>query len=123
MGNIKLKNKPLVEAIFELKWDLQEMPGEYYFDPDYKMSIGRLYENLKDKYPTQEKLNTATMPDEIAGHVVQYRFRSAENDWPLVQIGPGIVTLNETEKYTWDEFKDNITRLIETLIEVRKKQR
>jgi uncharacterized protein (TIGR04255 family) len=119
MGNINLKNKPLVEAIFELKWKLHEMPGGYRFDKFYEISIGRLFEKLRSKYPFQEQLETVNMPDEIAGYVVQYRFRKAENDWPVVQIGPGIITLNETDKYVWKEFKENAKKLVDNLIQIR----
>jgi uncharacterized protein (TIGR04255 family) len=96
------------------------MPGGYHFDRFYKISIGRLYEKLKRNYPFQEQLDTANMPDEIAAYVVQFRFRKAENDWPVVQIGPGIITLNETKKYDWKKFKENASKLVDNLIQIRK---
>ena len=39
-----LKNKPLVEAIFGLKWELQEPQPEMKIDPHYKLLIGRFYD-------------------------------------------------------------------------------
>lgn len=36
---IRLKNKPLVEAILELKWQLQEGPGGMNVDPNYRLLL------------------------------------------------------------------------------------
>lgn len=80
-----LKNKPLVEAIFELRWDLQEPVPGIKIDPHYKLLIGRLYDKLNDEYPYHEQLPIAAMPDEILGHVVQHRFRRNKDEWPLIQ--------------------------------------
>jgi uncharacterized protein (TIGR04255 family) len=112
-----LENKPLVEAIFELRWKLQEPTPGVKIDPHYKILIGRAYDRVQDKYPFHEQLPTATMPDEIAGYVVQHRFRKAEDEWPLIQIGPGIITLNDTEGYIWGTFREGVSQVLETLFE------
>lgn len=112
-----LGNKPLVEAIFELKWDLQESVSGMGTDPYYKLLIGGIYERIKDEYPFHEQLPTATMPDELAAYVIQHRFRKNENGWPLIQIGPGIITFNDTEGYTWENFKESSIRMLNTLFE------
>jgi len=112
-----LKNKPLVEAIFELRWKLQEPAQGMKIDPHYKILIGRIYDRVKDEYPFHEQLPTATMPDEIAGYVVQHRFRKDKNKWPLIQVGPGIITLNDTEGYVWEDFEKRIRKLIDVLYE------
>ncbi len=112
-----LKKKPLVEAIFELKWELQEQKNKIKIDPHYKILIGRVYDRVKDDYPFYEQLSTATMPDEIAGYIVQHRFRKDKDEWPLIQIGPGIITLNETEKYFWKDFRKRISNLLEILFD------
>lgn len=118
MEKIILKNKPLVEAIFELRWQLKESQAGIKVDPNYKMLVGRVYERLKEEYPYSEQLPTATMPDEIAGYIVQYRFRKDKDRWPLVQIGPGIITLNDTEGYDWDDFVKRISEIITVLFEL-----
>ena len=118
--NIKnLKNKPLIEAIFELKWLLQE-PIEgvnLKIDPHYKLLIGRVYDRVKEEYPFHEQLTASNIPEEFAAYVVQHRFRKKEKGWPLNQIGPGIITLNDTSNYTWDDFKRRIKLLLDTLFE------
>lgn len=118
MEKIVLKNKPLVEAIFELKWQLKETRSSGRIDPNYRMLIGRLYERLKEEYPYPEQLPTAIIPDEIASYIVQYRFRRDKDKWPLIQIGPGIITLNDTEGYDWNDFEKRISELITVLFEL-----
>jgi uncharacterized protein (TIGR04255 family) len=82
---IELKNKPLVEAIFEIRWEL-EKSNLGLIDPNYKLIIGRIYDKLKAEYPYYEQLPTANIPDGIAEYITQHRFRTAENSWPLIQI-------------------------------------
>ena len=113
-----LKNKPLVEAIFELRWNLQEPAPGMKIDPHYKLLIGRLYDKLSDEYPFHEQLPAASMPDEIAGYIVQHRFRKDKDKWPLVQLGPGIITINDTEGYVWEDFEERITQAISILFKV-----
>ncbi len=113
-----LKNKPLVEAIFELRWNLQESAPGIKVDPHYKLLIGRLYDKLNDEYPFHEQLPAATMPDEIAGYIVQHRFRKGKDKWPLVQIGPGIITVNDTDGYIWEDFEKRIIQTFNILFEV-----
>jgi len=110
-----LKNKPLVEAIFELRWGLQESENEVKIDPHYKILIGSMYDKVKKKYPFHEQLPTASIPDEIAGYVVQHRFRKGEDEWPLIQIGPGVITLNYTEGYDWGDFEKMIVYALDAL--------
>lgn len=118
-----LKNKPLVEAIFELKWVLKKDKNGLMVDPNYKILIGTMYEKLKKEYPFHEQLPTAAMPDEIAEYMVQHRFRKVENGWPLVQIGPGIITVNDTEGYIWRDFEKIIIGAVRALLEADPKMK
>jgi len=113
-----LKNKPLVEAIFELRWTLNGSKTERKIDPNYKILIGRIYDKVKEEYPFYEQLPTSNIPDEMAEYVVQYRFRKDENKWPLIQIGPSIVTLNDTENYTWEDFEKRIDYMVEKILDL-----
>lgn len=112
-----LQNKPLVEAIFELRWKLQKSDDSinpsWEYDPNYSLLIGKLYDELKDKYPYHEKLPAARIPEEISAYLIQHRFRHSKDEWPLVQIGPGIITLNATKKYVWNDFLSQIENLME----------
>lgn len=112
-----LKNKPLIEAIFELRWGLKEQGPGIRIDPHYKILIGRMYERLRQEYPFHEQLPTASIPDEVAAYVVQHRFRKNRDEWPLIQIGPGIITLNATEGYIWEDFKNRAVQAANALFE------
>lgn len=113
-----LKNKPLVEAIFELRWNLQERAPGMKVDPYYKILIGRIYDKLNREYSFYEQLPTAFIPDEMTGYVVQHRFRKGKDQWPLIQIGPGIITVNDTEGYVWKDFEKRIIQIVDSLLEV-----
>jgi uncharacterized protein (TIGR04255 family) len=106
-----LENKPLIEAIFELRWKLEGGEEKPRVDPDYKLLIGRLYDKISSDYPIHVELPTAQIPDAMAAYVVQHQFRVAPDDWPLVQLGPGVVTLNETSKYRWTDFSHRTSDL------------
>jgi len=110
-----LKNKPLVEAIFDLRWELQEAERGIKLDKHHRVLVGSIYEKVRTRYPYHEELPTASMPDEIAGYVVQHRFRRGKGQWPLVQVGPGIITLNDTEGYDWEDFEQRIHELVDGL--------
>ncbi|OGW12309.1 MAG: hypothetical protein A3G93_15450 [Nitrospinae bacterium RIFCSPLOWO2_12_FULL_45_22] len=118
MTRIILKNKPLVEAIFELRWEPQKQQADIYIDPNYKLLIGKIHDKVSSEYPFLEQLPTATMPDQIAGYIVQYRFRKGQDKWPLIQIGPGIITLNETDGYEWDDFRSRSSHVLDTIFGV-----
>jgi uncharacterized protein (TIGR04255 family) len=112
-----LKNKPLVEAIFELRWSLEERAPGIKIDPHYRILVGRIYDRIREKYAHHEQLSAAALPDEIAGYLVQHRFRKDKDQWPLIQVGPGIITLNDTEGYSWEDFKRRISLMIDALFE------
>ncbi|MFC2056241.1 TIGR04255 family protein [Chloroflexota bacterium] len=108
-----LPKKPLVEAIFELRWNIPSEEG----DPNYSLFIGRLFDRLEKEYPYYESLPTSLIPAQAAGQIAQHRFRTAENGWPLVQVGPGLVTVNDTDSYIWKDFGDRIRLVIDKVYE------
>lgn len=118
----ELKNKPLVEAILEVRWKLipNSQPGQQ-FDPHYKLLLGRLFDRLQSDYPAHEQLPSANVPDELVPHIVQHRFRIGNNLWPLVQIGPGIFAVNSTKDYTWSDFRPRVIAAIEKLYDAHPK--
>lgn len=118
----KLRNPPLIEAIFELRWELEEKANGSLYDPYTKILPGKLLAKIESEYPFYEELPTAEMPDEILAYIVKYRFRKDKTSWPLVQLGSGIITLNDTENYEWGVFFEKITQLIESFLEVHPKK-
>lgn len=118
METIKnLKYKPLVEAMFELRWGLNGPPG-VGVDPYYQMLIGQLSAAIKSDYPEWEQLPIAEVPQALAPYAPHYRFRVAHNQWPLVQLGPGLLTVNDTEGYEWETFFPRCVQVFEALFEI-----
>jgi uncharacterized protein (TIGR04255 family) len=118
VAGITLKNPPLIEAIFEIKWQLEETGGGLKQDPHYSLLIGRIYDRLDEDYPFHQRLPSASMPSEMVAGIVQHRFRRGEEQWPLIQIGPGVFTVNDTKGYTWVDFEKRIIQGVSTLCEV-----
>jgi len=114
----ELQNKPLVEAILEVRWKLQGAAPGPQTDPHYKLLLGRLFDRMSQQYPEHEQLPAANVPDELVGHVVQHRFRVDKDLWPLVQVGPGVFTVNSTSDYTWEDFKPRVVAAVDQLFEV-----
>ena len=110
-----LENKPLVEAIFELRWDLDLLPNGMRLDPHYRILVGKICDRAEGRYPFHEQLPAASLPDEVASYVVQHRFRAGDSAWPLIQLGPGVVTLNATEDYVWGDFVERIRHVLTVL--------
>jgi uncharacterized protein (TIGR04255 family) len=115
-----LQKKPLVEAILEIRWALETSAEntntDFLIDPYYRIMIGRLFDRVSTDYSEPVELPAATVPDEMSPYVVKHQFRKAKDAWPLIQIGPGILTLNDTENYTWVDFRQRSIKAYETLI-------
>lgn len=114
-----LPNKPLVEAIFELRWAIDPAENGLQRDPGWSLLPGLYFAKMKEEYPFNNKLSAADLPEELASYTVRHQFRKAKDAWPLVQIGPGILTLNDTTGYTtWGDFRPRVEKAIQTLTEV-----
>lgn len=111
----ELKFKPLVEAILEVRWALQSLGVGREHDPHYRLLLGRFSDRVKDDYPAYEQLPLASVPDELIGHTVQHRFRVEQKRWPLLQLGPGVMTVNSTSDYTWADFQPRVLTAVERL--------
>jgi uncharacterized protein (TIGR04255 family) len=109
-----LPNKPLVEAIFELQWELLTN-DDVQRDPGFRILLGRMYDKVRSEYPELEDLPQTIVPEDITPRIVRHRFRVKKNGWPLVQIGPGILSVNDTEGYTWEGFKPRLIEAITAL--------
>src|SRR5947209_1729030 len=112
-----LVKKPLVEAILEVRWALETKQPGTQIDPQYKLLLGRFQERVRDRYPEYEQLPAAALPDELIPYNVQHRFRRNANGWPLVQLGPGLLTVNETETYDWTTFRPLTLEAFQKLFE------
>ena len=116
MKSEELKYPPIVEAIVEVTWALETASSPMPIDPHYQLLLGSFYDRIKKDYPYHQTLPLAAVPDEVTGPAVKHRFRVDKDKWPLIQIGPGIMTVNETEKYTtFEKFKPLAVEAIKVL--------
>ncbi len=114
-----LLNPPLVEVIYELRWELQgDAQTGRFRDAAYPMMYGRIYEKLKKEFPLIEDLPSVQMHPDTSPFVVRHRIRKERNGWPLMQIGPGIVTINDGNGYSWTQFKNLILKVIESIVDL-----
>ena len=115
-----LPKKPLVEAIFELRWALQQQeqqPNQAGIDPGFQILLGRFYDKVSADFPESENLEMAIFPEMMTPYLVRNRFRKTKNGWPLVQLGTGILSVNDTESYDWSTFKPMLHKAVEILLE------
>ncbi len=114
----KLNNPPIVEVIFEAKWNQNEVPSD--IKNDSNILAGRFYDRVIGEYKYHEPLPQADfpIPEELINGMVKHRFRVNESGWPLVQIGSGIFTLNDTKNYKWDDFRERIIKSVKELLSI-----
>ncbi|HKI44913.1 MAG TPA: TIGR04255 family protein [Balneolales bacterium] len=105
----RLPSAPLLEVIFELRWKIlnqSDLAKSQYLHGD-------LYSILKTDYPFRESLAPPEVPAAVLVNKPVYRFRRAKDEYPLIQIGPGLLTLNTTdEEYFWGAYFESSTKLL-----------
>lgn len=111
----KLPKAPLVEVVTELRWKItskEELAGIQYL-------YGDLYNELKKKYPFRESILPVEVPVEMTVNQPVHRFRAEKGGYPLLQVGPGIITLNTIDdKYYWNSFFNDAKELIQAFFNV-----
>ncbi|HEY4255458.1 MAG TPA: TIGR04255 family protein [Chlamydiales bacterium] len=114
-----LLNPPLVEAIFEIRWNLKrDAETQRLRDVSYPIMCGQLYERLKKDFPLIEDLPSTQAHPEATPFVVRHRMRKQKDSWPVLQVGPGIVTINEVKGYSWKSFQSLILRVMGAIEEL-----
>ncbi len=51
----------------------------------------------------------------MTAYAVRHQFRAGKEAWPVTQIGPGILTVNDTAGYTWDSFKPRLMAAVDAV--------
>lgn len=111
----KLPNAPLLEVIFELRWQVtnnSDLVKSQYLHGD-------LFSILKNDYPERETLTPPDVPPEVFLNRPTYRFRRRKGGYPLFQVGPGLLTLNcDDNNYDWDEYSLWAQQLVNSFFSV-----
>lgn len=93
----------------------QNGPPGLVLDPNYKLALGRFAVTIEREFPHYEQLPSASIPDVMASNIVQHRFRVGPDSWPLAQLGPGILTFNDTDGYDWPVFREKAKSVVAAL--------
>ncbi|MDV3310530.1 MAG: TIGR04255 family protein [Cyclobacteriaceae bacterium] len=101
----KLPNAPLQEAIFEIRWELDiESATNQQVDGGYALAQGKLQEIVRPGFPLHKRKIPLGVPDQLFLYQIINQYWSGEDTWPVLQLGPGIFTVNDTDKnYDWDQ--------------------
>lgn len=111
----RLPNAPLIEVVFELKWEIKTKE----ILNDFQFLHGDLYAQVKSKYPYRETIIPDGIPIEASQGKPVYRFRKGKSEYPLIQIGPGILTVNVIDDiYIWEEFKLEVLNTLKCFLEI-----
>ncbi len=106
----RLPKAPLVEAVFELRWQLQEgPPGQPPLNSD--PGLIPLIEAFTEKMKSARFAAIRDMSHPLATGpygVVRRFFLTQEQPFPIMQIGPGIFATNEGPLYAWRSFKSQV---------------
>ena len=116
MGKRKLKNAPLREAIFELTWQSPLDSTGFPEDKEFELALGKFDSAITKNFPVKKKVGPSASVMRVYGRPV-YQFWKGNVEWPVIQLGPGVLTVNDTDKtYVWDSsFRPNLVRAIESL--------
>jgi uncharacterized protein (TIGR04255 family) len=101
------KKAPLVEVIAEVHWELKPLNStpNASIDPYFDLFKESFIKNTEGRFLSREPLVPNEIPVEFLADQPHLRLRPRKGGWPLVQIGPGVMTANIIPKYNgWTEF-------------------
>lgn len=118
MRQKKLKHAPLKEAILEVRWAPDLENNGFPEDSGYQLAQGVFAKGIRKLFPVHKNMHA--IPDMVRIFpVIQHQFWSGELTWPVIQLGPGILSVNNTEaNYIWAEtFRPHILQALDLLEE------
>jgi uncharacterized protein (TIGR04255 family) len=115
-----LANPPIIEAILEIQWSVFKDGDRAPLNEKFKLLPGRLHEKVKNRYPVIEVLTNSAIPDEMNPNLPRFRFRSKEGNYPLIQIGPAVLTVNldKTNFLSQDKFYETSIQALADLFSI-----
>jgi uncharacterized protein (TIGR04255 family) len=117
-----LKNKPLIEAIFEIRWVPPPSPNNPFTrDPFFHVHSSKLLPLLVEQFPVVDSLlpPNVPLPEEILQKMFHYRLFAEKRQMPLVQLGPGVLTFNVGDSYNWQMFQEKLQFVLQQLYDSR----
>jgi uncharacterized protein (TIGR04255 family) len=109
----QLERPPLVEALFELR-----------FQPNlaYGLLPGQMLDLLRNAFPTAIELNAANLPVDLPSNIqfppiVRHRF-SSEDGHRMFQLGSGVLSVNHTAYERFAGLREDVERVLTALLEI-----
>lgn len=105
----KLPHAPLVEVIFEIRWNSADKASLDKF----QLFLGSMFSELKEDFPNVINLqpNSAIPVNAFVG-IPTHRFTSV-NNYPMYQLGPGILSVNMiNDGYVWESFIETVNKVV-----------
>ncbi|MCF8257912.1 MAG: TIGR04255 family protein [Flavobacteriales bacterium] len=101
----KLPSAPLQEVITEVRWGLEYDPkAGTMTDAGFQLALGKFHGLVQDAFPIARPLHPADVPPALLANRPTHQFWTGERQWPVLQLGPGILTVNDTEaNYEWQK--------------------
>ncbi|WP_020606070.1 TIGR04255 family protein [Spirosoma spitsbergense] len=100
----KLPKAPLKEVVFDILWEMKQAEGGFPYDPGFEFAQGIFAQKIKHFLPVRKRTVPENAPFTVYPQVI-HQFWQDELTWPLVQYGPGILTVNEVEgSYDWKHY-------------------
>lgn len=117
--NINLNSPPLAEAWLEVQWQLDAtgIPNTVV-DSKFPFALGLFRSKVKNEFGDITPLDPSRFPQELLPNAVHYRFTPVDKSWPMLQIGPGVASVNFSDPYTWEDFKARSMYLREQINDV-----
>lgn len=115
----KLAKAPLQEVIFEAFWELDvDEKSRSQFDTGFDLAQGIFFNFLSKDYPYYIKKTPPLIPLQLLNRTPVHQFWRAKDEWPVIQLGPGILAANVTEKnYVWETgFQPVILHALDALL-------
>ena len=120
-------NAPLVEVVAELHWFLTEIHQESKtkIDPYYYIFQAEFLKNAeKLGLKHTEMMIPSFVPSELTPNQPRIRLRKNPEEWPIVQIGPGILTAHMVPPYSgWNEFEKFLFNSVDKFFDSHPKAR
>lgn len=111
----KLPKAPLIEVIFELRWKISNQSDL----EKYQFLTGDIYSSIKKKFPHRKLLVPPDIPVELLINKPTYRYSSESEKYPLVQFGPGLLSLHtDDENYFWSDYSERASSLTQNFLEL-----
>jgi len=114
----QLPNAPLTEVVFEMRWRLEgakSIPIPFKNDPGFYVMADR-FAMAASQHGFRFARKLSADP-QATPHAISWRFyKQQEQPFPLWQIGPGILAVNESASYEWNSYKKLCLDAARTLI-------